>query len=452
MHPETEWKRMIFRRSIQRGATPLATALAVSLLAAASSFDVDASGYRQGPCGEFTIAAIPDTQNYLDFRHQVSAGFPVDAHELFFEQMRFIADNARSNGGDIVFATHLGDIWQNRVQRMDPGHELRGFKAAPDAVTGGQPAVFPEGVRTHEIPKAVEGFRIIAGRLPFSVVPGNHDYDAVWVDAAHPPQPEREDELRSGFRHFGGLEGFLSAFASDSEFFRGQPWYIASNDGGADSAQVFTAGQCRFLHIGLQYDAPDSSLAWARRVIRQNPGLPTIVTTHKYTNREGRHAVGGALDMSIIDPRDNNPQMVWDEFISQHDQIFLVLSGHIGGQGHGIERNDSGKDVHHLLSDYQPRWRAAKAADRDGRYEGNPLTGDGWLRLLTFRLDGDAPEIQVRTYSTHFGKYASEMPEYASWYKAGERQAELDDEAFVARDEFVIELGDFHQRFGAADR
>lgn len=416
----------------------------VSLLA-----QTESSSAQHGLCGEFTIAALPDSQNYLDFRHQKSKGFPVNGYELFFEQMQYIADNAASNGGDIVFATHLGDVWQNRVQRMDPGHELRGFKAAAESATGGIPHIFPDGVREYEIPNAVKGFEIIAGKLPFSVVPGNHDYDAVWTDAAHPPQPGRDDSLRQGIRHFGGLEGFRSAFSDQSDFFRGQPWYIASNDGGGDSAQVFTAGECKFLHIGLQYDAPDSSLAWARRVIKQNPGLPTIVTTHKYTNREGKYAVGG-LDMSLIDPLDNNPQMIWDDFISQHDQIFLVLSGHIGGQGYGVDYNDTGYQVHQMLSDYQPRWRAAKAQDSDNKYSGNPLTGDGWLRLLTFNLDGSHPRIKVRTYSTHFGKFSSEMPNYAAWYKAGEGQANLSDAEFLERDEFLVELTDFHKRFGRA--
>src|SRR5690606_22561505 len=121
----------------------------------------------------------------------------------------------------------------------------------------------------------------------------------------------------------------------------------------------------------------------------QNPGLPTIVTTHKYTARDGTRAVGGPLDMSLIDPQDNNPQMVWDEFISQHDQIFLVLSGHIGGQGYGVDYNDSGREVHTMLSDYQPRWQAVRIADPEGRYSGKPLTGDGWLRLLSFDLDSE---------------------------------------------------------------
>lgn len=434
-------------KHIRLACVPVSTALATAVLATTLSINVHASSWRDGSCGEFTIAAIPDSQNYLDFRHQKSAGFPIDAYELFFEQMQYIADNSRGSGGDIVFATHLGDIWQNRVQRMDPGHAARGFKAASEEATGGIPEVFPDGVRNHEIPMAIEGFRIIAGKLPFSAVPGNHDYDAVWTDAAHLPDPDATNGLRQGIRHFGGLEGFRSALSDQSEFFRDQPWYIASNDGGADSAQIFTAGECRFLHIGLQYDAPDSSLAWARRVIKRNPGLPTILTTHKFTSREGERAVGGTLDMSLIDRQDNNPQMVWDDFVSQHDQIFLVLSGHIGGQGYSVDYTDTGYEVHQMLSDYQPRWQVAKAADPGHTYPDNPMTGDGWLRLLTFHLDDATPRIEVRTYSTHFGKYASEIPEYAAWYKAGERRPDLSDEEFLARDEFVVELGDFRQRF-----
>src|SRR5262245_29124322 len=34
----------------------------------------------------FTIAVIPDTQNYVDYRQQKAQGFPLDSRELFFEQ------------------------------------------------------------------------------------------------------------------------------------------------------------------------------------------------------------------------------------------------------------------------------------------------------------------------------------------------------------------------------
>lgn len=397
-----------------------------------------------GTCGTFTVAVIPDTQNYVDYKHQKAAGYPIDAADLFYEQMRYVADHARSAGGDIVFATHLGDIWQHYSRWTDPAHELRGFKAMPNAMS----SEVAEGPRKEtlgfEIPSAVKGYRLIAGKLPFSVVPGNHDYDALWTDPAHPPQPERKDALRTGIRHLGGFTGYLSAFSSGSEFFKGQPWYVDSHDGGADSAQVFTAGQCRFLHIGLQFDAPDASLAWAERVIHRFPGLPTIVTTHKYLDRDGSRADTPELDQSVLDPRDNNPQMVWDEFVSRNDQIFLVLSGHIGGQGYSAHTNLYGHPVHQMMADYQGRWQVAK----DAGFTGSGATvGDGWMRLLTFSLDGARPSIRVRTYSTFYRKFSTELKDYAAWYKAHDGQSGLSDADYLARDDFTIPLDGFRQRF-----
>ena len=36
---------------------------------------------------KFTIAVISDTQNYVDFTRQKAEGYPIDAAELFIEQM-----------------------------------------------------------------------------------------------------------------------------------------------------------------------------------------------------------------------------------------------------------------------------------------------------------------------------------------------------------------------------
>jgi len=414
------------------------------LLANAASMPVQAAGpakNKQGTCGEFTVAVIPDTQNYVDYRHQKWSGFPFDGVEQFYAQMQWVGANARDAGGDIVFATHLGDVWQHYSAWMDPAHEARGFKWMPNG--GSEVAQSPKAhTKAFEIPVSIAAFQLIAGKLPFSVVPGNHDFDALWTDPARPPRPEIK---KDGVRHVGGLSGFQSAFSERSEFFRGKPWYVASHDGGADSAQIFTAGQCRFLHIGLQYHAPDASLAWATSVIRRFAGVPTIITTHDYLGRDGKRNLSSNPDNSILDPRDNNPQMMWDEFISQNDQIFLVLSGHVGGQGFSVDTNRAGHKVYQMMADYQGRGQTAKDAGADGND-----VGDGWLRLLKFRLDGDRPSIEVRTYSTHYGKFASEIPDYAAWYKAHDGQAKLSDADYLARDEFTVDLSDFQQRFGAA--
>ncbi|MBM0170366.1 serine/threonine protein phosphatase [Altererythrobacter sp. C41] len=425
---------MTIRRTLTRlGAALLAGAV---LPAAAAG----AADYRQGDCGEFTVAMIPDTQNYVDYRHQKWSGFPIDGVDQFYQQMRWVGENAKSTGGEIAFATHVGDVWQHYSEWMDPGHAARGFQWMPNG--GSEVARSPKvHTRSFEIPAAVQAFELVAGKLPFSVVPGNHDYDALWTDPAHPPQPEAK---KQGVRHVGGLSGFQSAFSGTSEFFAGQPWYVGSHDGGADSAQVFTAGQCRFFHIGLQYHAPDASLAWASEVIGRYPNLPTIVTTHDYLGRDGKRNMRSNPLNSTLDPLDNDPEMIWDEFVSRHDQIFLVLSGHVGGQGFSVATNEAANPVYQMMADYQGRGQTAKSEG----VESGPV-GDGWLRLLTFHLDTDRPRIEVRTYSTHYGKFASELPEYGAWYKAHDGQGHLSDADYLAREEFTIALDDFHDRFGA---
>ncbi|WP_438481226.1 serine/threonine protein phosphatase [Oleiharenicola lentus] len=416
-----------------------------SLLLALSWLATATLAFASGPArerGKFTVAMIPDTQNYIDYTHQKAAGFPFDAVEQYYEQMNWIATNARSNGGEIVFATHVGDLWQHYSEWMDPAHEARGFKWMPN-LHGSTVARSPKvQTRAFEIPAVVLGFRLLKGRLPFSVVPGNHDYDALWTDPAHPPRKDDSGKKTDGVRHVGGLSGYQSVFSGESEFFKGQSWYVGSHDGGGDSAQVFSAGGRQWLHLGLQYHAPDASLQWAAGIVKQFPGLPTIVSTHDYLARDGKRNLKSNPLNSVLDPQDNDPQMMWDEFISQHDQIFLVLCGHVGGQSFSVDRNRFGHDVYQMMADYQGRGQSAKDAGVDAD------VGDGWLRLLNFDLNAPVPRIDVRTYSTLYKKFASELKEYAAWYKTHDGQSKLSDADYLKREEFTIELKDFRQRFG----
>lgn len=392
----------------------------------------------------FTIAAIPDTQNYVDYTHQTAEGFKFDADKMFLTQMRYVADNLKANGGDIVFVTALGDVWQHQSKPIDPAHAARGFRRAANPILDSLFAPTTK-VTTVEIPTAREGYAMIAGKVPFSVVPGNHDYDAMWTDANHPPAAVFKDESSLGMLHAGGLDNFRSLFGADQPFFKDKPWYVASHDGGADSAQIFTAGGYKFLHIGLQFDAPNASLEWAAGIIAQYPGLPTIISTHDYLNTEGQRVPNPMIDNAAVDRQDNNPQAVWDKFVSQHDQIFLVLCGHEHGQARRVDMNKFGHPVWQILSDYQDRHQTALDA---GIPEQRGLgIGDGWLRLMAFDMSPETPTIRVRTYSTHYKKQSSDTADYAKWYKAGE-QPQLSDADFHGTDDFSVDLTNFKQRFG----
>lgn len=247
-----------------------------------------------------------------------------------------------------------------------------------------------------------------------------------------------------GVLHVGGLNNFKSVFSDQSAFFKGQTWYVASHDDGADSAQIFVAGGYRFLHIGLQFDAPSASLSWATSVIERFPGLPTIISTHDYLNTAGERLANPIIDNSVVDPQDNSPQMVWDKFISQHDQIFLVLCGHEHGQAFRNDPNRVGHAVYQVLSDYQDRGQSASGVK--STTGAKPHIGDGWLRLMQFDMGPKKPVVHVRTYSTYYQTFSSDLPEYAQWYKPIE-QPTFSDEKFAAADDFVIVLSDFRERF-----
>ena len=367
----------------------------------------------QSQARSFTIIALPDTQNAVSYDHQKAAGYPFDAADQFLGQMRFIAQNVQSAGGDVAFVTSLGDNWNHASTAIDPGHQARGFKSIEDAELSPRPET-----RAIEMPTVKKGWEMIAGKVPFSVVPGNHDYDASWK--AEPAGPV----------HFGGLDNFRQVFGAETPFFKGQSWYVASNDGGADSAQVFEAGGYRFLHLGLTFQAPNSSLKWAEEVMARYPGLPTIVTTHDCLDPRGERKPYPGIDNSLLDPEDNNSEAIWQKLLSQQDQVFLVLCGHQSGQSRRVDPNKLGHAVHQVMADYQERRQ----------------TGDGWLRLLTFDMAADTPTIHVRTYSPHYGKFCSEISEYAAWYRPHE-QPSMTDAEFLAAEEFTLELTDFRQRF-----
>lgn len=439
-----------------RAVSAAALAIALGVLAACTSPPATSEAALTAPAAPaadtaFTIAVIPDTQNYLDFTHQTAEGFPFDASELFLEQMAYIAENLESEGGEIAFVTSLGDVWQHQTLEMDPEHAARGFRKVPNPILDAHFAP-TEKVKTVEMPKAHEGFSLIAGKTPFSVVPGNHDYDAMWSDSQFPPRAmtpaevDPNDLTSLGVLHPGGLDNFRSVFGADTAFFKDQPWYVASHDGGADSAQIFEAGGYRFLHIGLQFDPPNASLAWAASVIEANKGLPTIISTHDYLSKEGKRVPNAIIDGNAVDPIHNTPEMVWEKLISQHDQIFLVLCGHQHGQAWRVDENANGNKVWQVLADYQDRNQTLKATGFTSDW---PVgIGDGWMRLMTFDFGAETPVLKVETYSTHYAELSREAADYAAWYKPGE-QPQMTDEEFHDADDYTLTLEDFRARFDA---
>ena len=398
----------------------------------------------------FTLAVIPDTQNYIDYKHQRNEGFALDGSDLFIQQMRDVAGR-----DDIAFVAAVGDVWQHQTLDIDPEHAARGLKAIANPIFALELAPSPKTL-TVEIPKAVEGYKILArANIPFGVAPGNHDYDAMWSDSGFPPKLQKKNITMTpedlGILHIGGLDNFRSVFGADGEFFKDKSWYVANYRGGANAAQVFSAGGYQFLHITLEMSADNWVLAWAADVIEAHPGYPTIITTHDYLNTRNEREANPIVDLKRIDPDNHNTaEEVWEKLISAYDQVFLVLCGHHHGQGRRIDINHYGHKVYQLLANYQGRGQAGVDA-------GEPLDprrgiprglGDGWYRLMQFDMGADIPTVTVQTWSSHYRTLSGDLDTYAQWYRNYE-QPRMSDAEFLATDEFILELDDFRERFGS---
>src|SRR3546814_11487392 len=118
------------------------------------------------------------------------------------------------------------------------------------------------------MPTARKGYEMISGKLPFSVVPGNHDYDSNWSDSRY---PEGKDGFPYGMLAYGGLKNWKSVFGADTPFFKKKTWYVDGFNGGAHSAQVCEAGGFRSVHIGFECAQEEEVRKWAEGVTHAHP-------------------------------------------------------------------------------------------------------------------------------------------------------------------------------------
>ncbi|GAB3422326.1 LamG-like jellyroll fold domain-containing protein [Flindersiella endophytica] len=331
------------RRLLQAAAAAPIAAVAAQTPAAQADTGTSAASTTE----RFTVAVLPDTQYLLD-----EGG---SDHEPVRETLRYLlGERERSN---IVFMAQLGDITEHGTAT-----EMR----AADGI-----------------------FRAIDGRLPYSVLAGNHDV------------PSSTDDQR-------GDTPYLRTFGP-ARFARSRT-YGGSSPDGYNSFHRFRAGGLEWLLLALDWRVSDAGLAWAQRVLDQNPKLPTILTTHDvvWASDDG--------EASLSD----HGRRLWDRLIRDNDQIFLALGGHYWPPGRVTLTNDAGNPVHLHITNYQDRYYG----------------GAGMVRLYEFDLVRNT--IDVSTFSPWLRKQASRSP--------SQLEAETVD-LTSGVDRFAVEV-DFRSRFG----
>ncbi|MFJ2609095.1 LamG-like jellyroll fold domain-containing protein [Streptomyces sp. NPDC087425] len=190
-----------------------------------------------------------------------------------------------------------------------------------------------------------EAFELLDRRgVGYSVLAGNHDVAS------------STDDQR-------GSTPYLDAFGPHR--FQGKPTFGGASDDGYHTFHLFRAAGRQWLVLALDWRLSAKGYAWAKEVLARHPRTPVILTTHELVAGDDQLSTYG--------------QQLWDQLITDHDQIFLTLGGHYWPAGRATRTNAAGNDVHLHLTNYQ------------NRYYG----GAAMIRLYRFDLDRDVIDVET---------------------------------------------------------
>jgi len=293
---------------------------------------------RQKP---FTIVALPDTQQYCD-------NYPA----VFTNQTQWIIDN--KDRLNIKFVVHLGDIVEH-------------------------------GDRSEEWNNANASLSILDNKVPYLLSPGNHDYNG---------------ECNINIKNSLNYNSYFPSTRYENYDWYGGNYPEGTND---NNYGLFSEGRNKFLIIGLEFCPSDEILSWADSVIGLYPDRKVIIFTHCYLNSFGDLVKKGdawscssyncCSDCEECDC--NEGDEMWNDFIKNHKNIILVLSGHMGYSGSATTSLKVDNINDSLVYQTFQNWQY------------DPNGGNGWLRYYTFRPS--ERKIDVKTYSTYLDIHDNEQ-------------------------------------------
>lgn len=214
------------------------------------------------------------------------------------------------------------------------------------------------------------------GQVPYFMAIGNHDCSA-------------GGSCKDRTTHFN--EYFPVDKYSDLPTFGGV--YDKEPDRFENSYQFFEVDGRKFIVFALEFGPRKDVVRWANEIAKKHQDREAILITHAYMyynddrydwQKYGKkqnwnpYSYGVANSSTVSDGED-----LWNNLVKPNPNFMLTLNGHVIGDGLGRTRtaNVDKEPVNQVLVNFQMK----------------PNGGDGWLRLLEFRRDGNT--VQTYDYS-----------------------------------------------------
>jgi len=279
----------------------------------------------------FSIVLLPDTQEYTRWSSRT---------KHFKNQVDWIVSSEKKH--NIKFVLQAGDlVWDSWIEQ--------------------------QWIRASESLSILDN-----NNIPYIINVGNHDLDG-----------------RSVFFKNRGNTNYDKYFPASR--YENKNWYGGrmkqeSND---NYWVFFNYKDTKFIVISIEFGANDETLNWADSIAKNNLDAKVIILTHCYmdlgSNRVNPTTLLNPHGFNLGDANDGN--QIWNKLVKKNKNIFMVLSGHIAGEGRSESIGEHNNRVHEILANYQTY--------RNG--------GDGWLRLLRFVPSEN--KIYVDTYSPSLNKW-----------------------------------------------
>ncbi len=206
-------------------------------------------------------------------------------------------------------------------------------------------------------------------QIPYSIVLGNHDTEAVGVYTGSAAPGNVNQNLRKTHKfnsyfpqsRFPNLRGVYEPGKSDNAYY------------------TFKVEDTNWLVIALEFCPRQGPLNWAADLCKEFYDYNVIITTHYYLTPRGEIAESNA------GYGDFSPQMIFSRVVRPNPNVRLVLSGHVSSTAWRVDEIAGGNKVYSILQNYQ-----------------NDDFGGGYIRLLT--IDVDKGTIHASMYSPYYNK------------------------------------------------